>query len=208
MFTGIIQGIGVIRRRRVAHGIRQLTVCLPSDLTAHLAVGNSVSIDGVCLTVTAVLPDHCAQFDVIGETLSRTTLSQLTEGDPVNLERAATLNAEIGGHVMSGHIDCTGQVSQILQAENNKTVRIQVPESCRYYLFNKGYIGVHGASLTIAHCHREESWFDVCLIPETRRLTNLDQKGLGDSLNIEIDRQTQVIVETVQAMLEANRFLG
>jgi riboflavin synthase len=140
----------------------------------------------------------------MAQTLSLTTLSALAEGSPVNVERAAREGAEVGGHPLSGHIDTRATLVALRLPENNRVLRIAVPAPWMRYVFAKGYIAVNGASLTVAEAQRESDgsgWFEVWLIPETLRLTTFGDKRVGDALNLEIDRQTQVIVDTVERVV-------
>jgi riboflavin synthase len=157
-----------------------------------------VACDGVCLTVTQRPEPGRARFDIMQQTLSLTTLGGLRDGDSINVERAAHEGAEVGGHVLSGHVDCLATVLAIRTPDNNRVLRIGVPSSHRRYVFAKGYIAVNGASLTVAEADREAGWFEVWLIPETLRQTTFGAKREGDALNLEIERATQVMVDTVR----------
>jgi riboflavin synthase len=204
MFTGIVQGIARVERVTDRRGLRTLRLAFPAAFDAGLALGASVAVDGVCLTVTALHPG-AADFDVMQQTLSLTTLGALAEGSEVNVERAAKEGSEVGGHVLSGHIDFKATLASIRAPENNRVLRIAVPAPWMRYVFAKGYIAVNGASLTVAEAQREPDgtgWFEVWLIPETLRMTTFGDKAPGDALNIEIERQTQVIVDTVRAAVE------
>ena len=204
MFTGIVQGVARVAQAADRPGLRTLRLAFSGGFDSGLQVGASVSVDGVCLTVTAL--HHCAaDFDVMQQTLSLTTLGALREGDAVNVERAAKEGTEVGGHVLSGHVDCRGSVATVRTPENNHVLRIGVPAPWMRYVFAKGYIAVNGASLTVAQAQREpdgSGWFEVWLIPETLRVTTFGAKRVGDALNIEIERQTQVIVDTVREAVE------
>jgi len=202
MFTGIVQGISTIRSISDAEGLRTFILDLPPDFADGLCVGASVSVDGVCLTVTQVLSSSSAEFDVILQSLSVTTLSTLAIGDRVNTERAAKDGVEIGGHPLSGHIDFSAQIESVKASVNNRVLRVQVPHPFMRYIFPKGYIAINGASLTVSAIDRAAGWFEVWLIPETRRMTTFEQKAVGDWLNIEIERGTQVVVDTVRASVE------
>jgi riboflavin synthase len=198
MFTGIVQGIATIAALRDADGLRTLTLELPPGMTDGLELGASVAVDGVCLTVTAVKPPRSAEFDVMLQSLNVTTLGGYALGARVNVERAAKDGAEIGGHPLSGHIDFTATIEEIRQSPNNYVLRLSVPEAFRKYLFAKGYVAVNGCSLTIATIDKRAGWFEVWLIPETRRVTVFEDKRVGDGLNVEIERNTQVVVDTVR----------
>src|SRR6185437_7824333 len=116
----------------------------------------------------------------------------------VNVERAAKDGAEIGGHPISGHIDFAAAIRSVATLEGNKVVRIGVPPDHIRYVFPKGYIAIDGASLTVSEVDREDHWFEIWLIPETRRVTVFDQKIAGAWVNVEIDRNTQVVVDTIR----------
>lgn len=201
MFTGIVQGVARVAQLSDRAGLRSLGLELPPGFAAGLALGASVSVDGVCLTVTALDGGNAASFEVMQQTLSVTTLGALALGGSINVERAAKDGAEIGGHPLSGHIDFRAQVVDLRRPENNHVLRLAVPPPWMRYVFAKGYIAVNGASLTVAEAQRETGgagWFEVWLIPETLRLTTFADKRVGDSLNVEIERSTQVMVDTVR----------
>jgi riboflavin synthase len=204
MFTGIVQGLAQVAQITDRNGLRTLRLGFPAGFDAGLQIGASVSVDGTCLTVSA-LHERAADFDVMQQTLSLTTLGALSEGSAVNVERAAKEGAEVGGHVLSGHIDFRATIASIREPENNRVLRIAVPAPWMRYVFAKGYIAVDGASLTVAEAHHETGdagWFEIWLIPETLRMTTFAGKREGDALNIEIERQTQVIVDTVRAAVD------
>jgi riboflavin synthase len=205
MFTGIVQGLATVRAITDRPGLRSFTLGFPPGFCDGLAIGASVAVDGVCLTVTALHADDAADFDVMMQSLALTTLGTLAPGSAINVERAAKDGAEIGGHPLSGHIDFQAHVLQVRRPENNQVLRIGVPAPWMRYVFAKGYIAVDGASLTVAEAHRERDgagWFEVWLIPETLRVTTFAGKAEGAALNIEIERQTQVFVDTVRSAIE------
>ena len=202
MFTGIVQGVATVATITDRPGLRSFRLRFPPGFARELAIGASVASDGVCLTVTALHGDDEADFDVMQQSLSLTTLGGLCEGDRINVERAARDGAEIGGHPLSGHVDFTATVAQVRQPENNHVLRITVPAPWMRYVFAKGYIAVNGASLTVAEANRAEGWFEVWLIPETLRMTTFGDKPVGAALNIEIERATQVFVDTVRDALD------
>ncbi len=204
MFTGIVQGVAEVAQITDRNGLRSLRLSFPSGFDSGLQVGASVAVEGVCLTVTALHAD-AADFDVMQQTLSLTTLGALKQGSAVNVERAAKEGAEVGGHVLSGHIDFKATIAQIRTPENNRALRIAVPAPWMRYVFAKGYIAVNGASLTVADAQRDagdSGRFETWLIPETLRMTTFAHAREGDALNIEIERQTQVIVDTVRAAVD------
>jgi riboflavin synthase len=202
MFTGIVQGVATVAAITDRTGLRSFRLEFPAGFATDLAVGASVAVDGVCLTVTALEGTGAAQFDVMQQSLALTTLATLREGSRVNVERAAKDGAEIGGHPISGHVDFQARLLSIRQPENNHVLRLGVPAPWMRYVFAKGYIAINGASLTVAEADRRAGWFEVWLIPETLRMTTFGDKREGDALNIEIERGTQVVVDTVRDTLE------
>lgn len=204
MFTGIVQGIATVSAIVDRPGLRSFTLAFPPGFGTGLEVGASVACDGVCLTVTALHGVDAADFDVMQQSLALTTLGTLTVGSRINVERAAREGAEIGGHPLSGHVDVQGRVAAIRTPENNHVLRIELPAPWMRYVFAKGYVAVNGASLTVAEAQRASGgsgWFEVWLIPETLRMTTFGAKQVGDTLNIEIERSTQVFVDTVRDAL-------
>jgi riboflavin synthase len=205
MFTGIVQGIAEVAQLAERPGLRSFSLQFPSGFAMGLEVGASVAVEGVCLTVTALRGCDVADFDVMQQSLSLTTLAGLKLGSRINVERAARDGAEVGGHPLSGHVDVMGTLADVRQPQNNHVLRIALPAPWMRYVFAKGYIAVNGASLTVAEAQREPGgggWFEVWLIPETLRMTTFGAKQPGDALNIEIERATQVIVDTVRDALD------
>jgi riboflavin synthase len=201
MFTGIVKGLGRIETIRRLPGLATFDILLPEGGETDLEIGASVAVDGVCLTATAV-NGRRATFDVMQETLTRTTLGELETGSEVNVERAARDGAEIGGHPLSGHIDVVAKVIDVQRPENNCVLTFEVPAPWIRYVFAKGYIGLNGASLTVASVDRKHSTFTVWLIPETLRMTTFDSKEQDARINMEIERGTQVTVDTIRDFLE------
>lgn len=202
MFTGIVQGTAIIQDIADQGEMRTLVLNFPDGFCEGLEIGASVSVDGVCLTVTELLPPNSASFDVILQSLRVTTLGGIPRLGAVNVERAAKEGAEIGGHPMSGHIDFSARIDSITASDANKMMRIAIPADFRRYIFPKGYIAINGCSLTVSEVNRAEGWIELWLIPETRRMTVLDDKQVGDLLNVEIERGTQVMVDTVREAVE------
>ena len=201
MFTGIVQGIAAVHALTDQPGLRSFTLAFPSGFASGLAIGASVAVDGTCLTVTALRGSDAADFDVMQQSLGLTTLAGLRVGSAINVERAAKEGAEIGGHPLSGHVDFMATLAAVRTPENNRVLRINVPAPWMRYVFAKGDIAVNGASLTVAQAQRDadgSGWFEVWLIPETLRMTTFGDKAVGDTLNIEIERSTQVFVDTVR----------
>ena len=202
MFTGIVQATAVIAAIDERAGLRSFHVDFPSGFCQDLAIGASVAVDGVCLTVTDIDSPTRTRFDVMQHSLAITTLGGYPAGQRVNVERAARDGAEIGGHPLSGHVDCVARLASVRESENNRVWRVAVPPQFARYIFAKGYIAIHGASLTVAEVNRAEGWFEVWLIPETRRATVFEGLQAGDRLNIEIERATQVVVDTVREAVQ------
>jgi len=197
MFTGIVQGRGEIVSIESGNEITTLQIRVPS--TEGLAIGASISIDGVCLTATE-FAEGIVSFDVIPETLEKTTLGKLESGDPVNVERSLRYGDEVGGHLLSGHIIGRGLISKADAVGDGAQYTIMTPPDVRKYIASKGYVGIDGISLTIGDVH--DDGFDLHLIPETLRLTTIGQKQVGDAVNLEIDSTTMMIVETVERMMK------
>lgn len=206
MFTGIVQGTAEVVAIHEAEAFRTHVLALPAELREGLALGASVAHNGVCLTVTAI-EDERVSFDLMRETLRVTNLGAVTVGDRVNIERAARFGDEIGGHAMSGHVMALAELVELDEAPNNRRLWFEVPHALGRFLFDKGYIGVDGISLTIGQVQPATvdhgPRFCVDLIPETLARTILVDRVPGDAVNIEIDPQTQAIVETVERVLEA-----
>ncbi|UOP04105.1 riboflavin synthase [Conchiformibius kuhniae] len=201
MFTGIVQGLGEITAiDRPAADFCTLTVRLPAGMGADLAVGASVAHNGCCLTATAVAGDT-ARFDLMAETLAKTNLGALHIGSRVNIERAARIGDEIGGHLMSGHIWGQTVITAITQSQHNRTLWLSLPAAVRPYVLPKGFIGLDGCSLTVGDV-REET-FCVHLIPETLRRTLFGTRQVGERINMEIDPHTQAVADTVARILAA-----
>ncbi|MEX2474360.1 riboflavin synthase subunit alpha [Marinobacter sp.] len=197
MFTGIVQGIATIQEVSPAPGLNTYAIRLPATHTSDISIGASVAVNGACLTVTRQEGDDL-YFDAMQETLTLTTLGRLTTGDRVNFERAARIGDEIGGHLLSGHVHTTARVTEIQRPENNVTIEFEIPEAWARYVFPKGYIAINGASLTIGDVAGNR--FNVHLIPETLRATTFGDIHEGSVVNIEIDSQTQTIVDTLARM--------
>ncbi|MDX1692568.1 MAG: riboflavin synthase subunit alpha [Ketobacteraceae bacterium] len=203
MFTGIVQGLATVEAIEKKPGLHRVSLRLPTGLEKDIVTGASIAVNGVCMTVTG---QHQAvvHFDAMAETLGLTSLGDLKEGDPVNVERSARQGDEIGGHLVSGHVDGMATIVDVAATENNRRVTYKMPDWAMVYLFKKGFIALDGCSLTIADIDREQHCLTVCYIPETLRMTVHGQRGKGDRVNFEIDRQTQAIVETVRNLLREN----
>ncbi|QIZ76514.1 riboflavin synthase subunit alpha [Ferrimonas lipolytica] len=202
MFTGIVQTCAPVVDIIEKPQLRTLVVSLPEGLRDNLEIGASVANNGVCLTVTEQRHDKVF-FDVMEETLSKTNLAALQVGDSVNIERSLVFGKEIGGHLVSGHVHTMATLAEIEQSDTNCRMRLQVEPQWMKYILHKGFVGIDGCSLTVGNV--DAHGFDIHLIPETLRLTNLSERQVGDAINIEIDSQTQTIVDTVERVLAAKK---
>lgn len=201
MFTGIIQTLGELVSVTEYDQFRTHTVRISPEYLTGLSLGASIANNGCCLTVTKIDGD-LVSFDLIQSTLTITNLGLLQVNDKINIERAAKIGDEIGGHLMSGHILTFATLVECVMTEHNTTLWLTLPLQYAHFLFEKGYIGLDGISLTIGQV--DNNHFCVHLIPETLARTNLGWRKVGDIINIEIDPQTQVLVETVQRLLQKN----
>lgn len=196
MFTGIIEAVGPLDDVVTTDRGRRLTIDL-GDLSDALSIGDSVAVDGTCLTVVEV-DDTRADFEVVAETLSRTTLGALEKGDNVNLERSTRVGDRLDGHIVSGHIDGVGTVIDVTEeGDGSRRVVVEVPSDLRRYLIEKGSVCVDGASLTVAIV--TDSGFEVALIPHTLEVTGLGKKSVGDNVNLEMD----VVAKYVERLVGA-----
>ncbi|MDP2561667.1 riboflavin synthase subunit alpha [Psychrobium sp. 1_MG-2023] len=200
MFTGIIQAKVKIKHIVKQTGLWQFAMEFGDELRENLNHGASVAHNGVCLTV-AKQDQQAVYFDVMQETLAVTNLADCCAGDVVNIERALKFGDELGGHVLSGHVHATATLVSRVANESNSTLRFECDAGWMKYILPKGFISIDGASLTLGKVGT--NWFEVYLIPETRVLTTLDEKAVGSRYNIEIDSQTQAIVDTVERVLAA-----
>ena len=202
MFTGIVQGYCPVLRVEAETNLRRFAIAL-GDLADGVELGASVAVNGTCLTVTGQEPEGVLTFDVIQETLNQTNLSEVSEGDLVNVERSFRVGDEVGGHILSGHVADTVEVARIEQADNLRTLHFSVPNQWMKFLNHKGFVALDGASLTIASVDREADEISISLIPETIERTSLGRVVEGARVNLEVDAQTQAIVETVERLIDS-----
>ena len=187
MFTGIVEELGqVVTLDRAAEPAR-LTIAGP-EVTADARHGDSIAINGVCLTVTAISGGQFSA-DVMGETLSRSSLGALAPGAPVNLERSVRPDGRMGGHIVQGHVDGTGAIVSRSSAGGWDVVRVSVPAELSRYVVEKGSVAIDGVSLTVSALSPpgDGAWLEVSLIPETLQRTTLGTKQPGDVVNLEVD---------------------
>jgi len=204
MFTGIVQTTAIVDQIEDRPGFRKLRLQVPNKYLQHLLQGASIAINGTCLTVTAFDADAepaWVQFDLIDETLRLTNLGQLTIGNSVNFERSLTLGRELGGHILSGHIQTQAEVLQVMKTADNWALELQLAPEWQPYVFSKGFIAIDGISLTVGAVVDGRFWLHI--IPETLAITTLGQRQTGDRVNIEIDQQSYTIVQTVERLLLA-----
>ncbi len=194
MFTGLVQGTGrVLARATTMCGVR-LTID-GGPTVAALRTGDSLSVNGVCLTIAQINASHCC-FDVIPHTLSMTTLGSLSNGDEVNLEPAMRLGDPLGGHIVQGHVDSIGEVTHTDRAERGVVMRVRLPPDSMSVVVAQGSITLQGVSLTVAACGAD--WFEVALIPETLARTTLARAVVGSRLNVEVDALARMIDQAVR----------
>lgn len=193
MFTGIIEELGVIRRITSARAGARLEVSARTVLS-DAKLGDSIAVNGVCLTVVAQGADWFAA-DVSAETLRRTSLKQAAAGTRVNLERAMAANGRFGGHIVQGHVDGTGEFQEARPSGDGWVLRIGFPPELARYIVEKGSITVDGISLTVAALG--ETWFEIAVIPHTWKVTNLSTLARAATVNLEVD----IIAKYVERMM-------
>ena len=193
MFTGLIEEVGRVLWIRMTDRGTQLQLSGPK-LAPAAAVGDSIAVNGCCLTISAQRDDQLT-FDLLEETLDRTNLKQLRRDSPVNLERALAAGAPLGGHFVQGHIDCRAKVISFERTGDDYRLEIDLPADFAHYAAYKGSVAINGISLTIAELL--EKSFAVWIIPHTKRHTNIDKIAAGDFVNIEFD----ILAKYVERML-------
>jgi riboflavin synthase len=195
MFTGLIAELGRITAIQKSESSAVFTLAAPG-LISQIAVGDSVAVNGVCLTATSIAGETF-MADVMVQTLAVTSLAQLTVGSPVNLELAALLNTRMGGHMVQGHVDGVATVVGLTPGEKWAQFDITVPEKLAKYIVNQGSICLDGVSLTVGQINDANNVVTVWLIPETLERTNLSTKSAGDLINVEVD----VLAKYVERLL-------
>lgn len=194
MFTGIVEELGQVVDQQDLGDSTRMVISGPV-VSSDARHGDSIAVNGVCLTVVEVLPDGRFSADVMAETLNRSSLGALERGSAVNLERAAAVDSRLGGHIVQGHVDGTGEVLARTPSAHWEVVRISVPPALSRYIVEKGSITVDGISLTVAALG--DDWFEVSLIPTTLALTTLGRAPVGATVNLEVD----VIAKYVERLL-------
>ena len=193
MFTGIVEELGEVVALEAGTSSARLHVRGPL-VTGDVRHGDSVAVNGVCLTVTDLDGDTFA-VDVMAETLARSSLAGLVPGERVNLERAMRADGRFGGHVVQGHVDGVGEVLARTPGDRWEVVRVALPGALRRYVVEKGSVTVDGTSLTVSAV--DDGWFEVSLIPTTLAATTLGHRAVGDAVNLEVD----VLAKYVEAQL-------
>ena len=202
MFSGIVSHKSKVLKVEHFSDFVRIHISTPKNFNKGLKKGASISVNGVCLT-SKDNGSKNLKFDVIEETLLKTNLKHILKGDIVNLERSIKASSEIGGHLMSGHIHFTGEIKKIFLKENTKDMRISISKKYSDYILEKGYIGINGCSLTIGKVFK--NYFNIHLIPETLKVTNLSKLEQKDLVNIEIDQATIATVDTVKKTLATQK---
>ena len=201
MFTGIVEGVGDVLAMERSADVRRLTI-RSSQVISEFAVGGSIAVDGVCLTIVEVGGDRFG-VDVGAETLRRTTLKTLVPGHRVNLERPLRLDSRLGGHLVQGHVDDVGTIVRIRPEGETRWMEIRVPQNLSAYVVEKGSIAVDGISLTVARVTNEG--FAVSVIPHTLAATTIGSKRAGDDVNIEVDIVAKYIARLAAAHFDPTR---
>jgi riboflavin synthase len=200
MFTGIVEELGTVEALDLLEGdAARLTIRGPK-VTEDAAHGDSISVNGCCLTVVDT-GDGTFTADVMRETLQRTSLGGATKGATVNLERAVTAHARLGGHIVQGHVDGVGTIASREPAEHWEVVRVAAPPEILKYVAEKGSIAVDGVSLTVTDVDDRTGTFGISLIPTTLELTVLGRNKVGDTVNLEVD----VIAKYVERLLQGGK---
>lgn len=179
MFTGIVEEVGIVRS-----SVRGGLTIAARTVMPTLQVGGSISVNGACLTVTVLKPDAFT-VDVVPETRRRTNLGSLRPGDSVNLERPLRADGRMDGHIVQGHVDQTGTITEISADGEALLVRFDAPWQIMRYIVAKGFVAVDGVSLTVVHC--DDNGFSVTVIPHTRDHTVFGSRTVGDAVNVEVD---------------------
>ncbi len=200
MFTGIVETVGTVESVTDSGTGRRLRVEAPA-VSSELVIGDSVAVDGVCLTVVSI-DGRSFSVDVVHESLQRSTLGGFVAGDDVDLERPLAASGRFDGHIVQGHVDAVGAVASVASEGAARRMRVDVPGGIRSYVVEKGSIAVDGVSLTVTAVSGPDdpdAWFEVVLIPHTLQTTVLGSRGPGDRLNLEVD----VVAKYVERWMEA-----
>ncbi len=207
MFTGIIETVGSIAHIDRADEHAHLTVSADPSFLEGTRLGDSIAVNGVCLTAVAFDADaSTVAFDAVYETMRRTALGHLAVGDAINLERPLAANGRFGGHIVQGHVDATGTIASIRQFDNSYVIYVDVPRGIMKYIVAKGSISIDGISLTVVDA--DDRTFSVSIIPHTWEHTNLSGKRAGDEVNIETDVIGKYVERMLGAQAESGQRIG
>lgn len=201
MYTGIVQAMLPIASVVRKPGLMTFSIDLRDELAVELETGASVAVNGVCFTVTEIVGERVS-FDAMQETLNITNIDAIEADTLVNIERSAKAGVEVGGHIISGHVVDVAKVTEVKESVNNVQLTLQGKAEWMKYVFHKGFLALNGASLTVASIDRSKQQFTINLIPETLKRTNFSLLKVGDPVNIEIEHQTQVIVDTITNLVK------
>ena len=202
MFSGIVQTVGKIESIKDKNYIKTIRIETHGDYLEDIAIGQSVSVDGVCLSLVKKNNEYC-EFEAVEETINRTTLGSYKQGSKVNLEKSLKFGDTVGGHFVSGHIHTRGRIVEVELVGESKNILVEIEEKWIKYLTEKGYISVNGASITIGKVSKNT--FYVHLIPETLKTTNLDELIYDNYVNLEFDQTTIAIVDTTERLINQKR---
>ena len=205
MFTGIVQGVCSVVSSEPLAGVTRITLQL-DGLARGLDLGASVAVNGACVTA-AEIDGSLVGFDLVKETIELSNLGELAAGTNVNVERSFRVGDEVGGHILSGHVAGVAVVTQIKSDDGHRLVTMAIQREWMAYLMLKGFVALDGASLTIAEIDRAAATIAVSLIPETLARTTFGRLEVGDRINLEVDSQTQAIVDTVREVLKDESLL-
>ena len=202
MFSGIVQTVGKIESIKDKNNIKTIRIETHGDYLKDIAIGQSVSVDGVCLSLVKKNNEYC-EFEAVEETINRTTLGSYMQGTKVNLEKSLKFGDTVGGHFVSGHIHTRGRIVEVELVGESKNILVEIEEKWIKYLTEKGYISVNGASITIGKVSKNT--FYIHLIPETLKTTNLDELVYDNYVNLEFDQTTIAIVDTTERLINQKR---
>lgn len=202
MFSGIVQTVGKIESIKDKNHIKTIRIETYGDYLEDIEIGQSVSVDGVCLSLVKKNNEYC-EFEAVEETINRTTLGSYMQGTKVNLEKSLKFGDTVGGHFVSGHIHTRGRIVEVELVGESKNILVEIEEKWIKYLTEKGYISVNGASITIGKVSKNT--FYIHLIPETLKTTNLDELIYDNYVNLEFDQTTIAIVDTTERLINQKR---
>ena len=202
MFSGIVQTVGKIESIKDKNNIKTIRIETHGDYLKDIAIGQSVSVDGVCLSLVKKNKEYC-EFEAVEETINRTTLGSYKQGTKVNLEKSLKFGDTVGGHFVSGHIHTKGRIVEVELIGESKNILVEIEEKWIKYFTEKGYISVNGASITIGKVSKNT--FYIHLIPETLKTTNLDELIYDNYVNLEFDQATIAIVDTTERLINQKR---